>query len=172
MGQIVAEDILVIIEIILLMYFIIRIVRSGDAGRSRVALLFVFGCATFVITDLYWLTHLLVKSGLESQFTAAEIGIAGMFLLYGAAMSVAGNRDIPLAGKDKLVLAGTIIFVAVISACWYGWNGGWIRDLITGLAMGYFLFVSVRGLCETEAISSREWVLSGILAALLLIFEV
>ena len=172
MGQIVLEDILVIIQIILLLFFVIRLVERRDTTRSMTALLFVFGSATYIITDLYWLAHLLVKAGATPLFSAAEIGIAGVFLLYGAALSVSGNNESGIEPKQlSLPVIAAILFTAANTACWYGWNGGWIRDLITGVSMAYFLVVIVAGLYEREALSKKGWIITGILAATLMAFE-
>ncbi len=182
------------------MYFIIRLVGRGDTARSMTALLFVFGSATYVITNLYWLTHLLVKEGETPQFSVAEIGIAGVFLLYGAALSVVYKKtggEITLASGDSgfrenesgeekgidgsmdpshkdgtvLIMAAAAAFVAANTAFWYGWNGGWVRDLITGLAMAYFFAVIIRGLYDTNSMIKREWIIAGILTLPLLCLE-
>lgn len=140
MLKILISDSIQIFQLILLFYFTFRMIRDGLVRRSLTAIFYVFGNAAYFVADIYWIVHIMLKEGDTPDFSAVEIGMGGVFLLYGTAMACYGGQKHVVDWKSLPVLVA-IFFTAANTACWIGWNGGWFRDSITGLAMGYMACV-------------------------------
>lgn len=140
MLKILISETIQIFQIALLFYFTVWMIRDGLLRRSMTAIFYAFGNAAYIVADAYWIVHLILKEGETPNFSAVEIGIAGLFLLYGTALACYGGRKHAIGWKSLPVLVA-ILFTAANTACWIGWNGGWFRDIITGLTMGYMACV-------------------------------
>ena len=140
MLKILISDTIQIFQLILLFYFTFRMIRDGLVRRSLTAIFYVFGNAAYFVLDVYWIVHLILKEGETPNFSAVEIGMVGVCLLYGTALACYGGQKHVIDWKSLPVLVA-ILFSAANTACWIGWNGGWFRDTITGLAMGYMACV-------------------------------
>jgi len=161
---------------LLLIWFIFRMFTEDLGTRSMTAVFFIFGLAAYLAADMYWLAHLIVKEGMTPDFSTVEIGIAGLFLLWGAAVS-AYRRDDYHSGYTSayavsaLPVALTVIFVMAITAFWIAWTGGWVKDIITGIAMGYLSCVLSNRLHISKMFSKKEWIHAGVYCGFLLGFE-
>lgn len=128
------------VQIALLLYLTFRMIKDKMVQRSLTAVFYVFGNVSYLIADVYWIVHMLLKEGDTPKFSAVEIGVVGVLLLYGMALQSYGENR-PARGLISPTIVLAIGFTFANTACWIGWNGGWFRDIITGIAMGYLAYV-------------------------------
>ena len=155
------NDVVEIIQIAVLFFCTIRMIKDGLVYKSLTAVFYVFGNVAFLVADVYWLAHMILKEGETPKFSAVEIGMAGVFLLYGAAILSHGGqkRTIKWISFPTLIAMG---FTLANTACWIAWTDGWGRDIITGIAMGYMACVLAYCLDRYEQFEGKK--LTGILA--------
>ena len=126
---------------------------------SLVCFFFLLAMVSFLASDIYWITHLIMMPDTRVPFSASEIGGSGLFLLLGATLGAAfrGKR---VNALGEIVAAA--LFVAASTALWIGWSGEWVKDILCGLAYGYFVCRGMIALKASEAFSRWDW---GVLAA-------
>lgn len=139
-------------------------------GRESAALrtFFAFGIASFLVSDLYWIAYSLLEPGTRMPFAVNEIGECACHLLLASAIRTQLS-DQPTDWKRKTVAAAA--FAAANTALWIAWSGEWLQDIISGLALGYYLTVAVRLLCQEDALSRTEWKGLSILSAALILMQ-
>lgn len=171
MIQILVDDVIQIIQVSVLIVIAISMIREKLIEKSVTAGLYLLGTIVYIVTDLYWIAHLIIKSGQTPQFSAAEIGVMGIMLFYGAAIRVRMQPGSHLEWTSYPVILAAA-FTLVNTVCWGLWNGGWIRDALTGIAMGYCACVLAARMVELGIVSHRQWVIAGITCAILMAVEV
>ena len=130
-------DINQVVQIIVLGFFIVKPLGKRTES-SMTVVFFVFATAIGIVTDFYWLAHLLVKEGVTPDFSVAEFSMVGVFLLYGATVRASRGDLIlqsesdrwpgflnwlgfsPERGSLPIVLAA--VFTAANTLMWIGWN--------------------------------------------------
>ena len=139
----------------LLLFFIV-VVCSRYALRTENNLFLIFAAlsaATLLLSTLYWVAHSLLREGMRIPFAANDVADFGTFLLLSASLYSAVGT-----GRGRLpgVTAAAAAFALVNIGLWIGWSGEWLRDILGGIAFGYFVCVCVRSVYLAEALE-RGW---------------
>ena len=126
---------------------------------------YAFGMACFLLSDLYWVVYGFVRPDMRMPFAANEIAEWAMFLMFAASLDAAipKPRRLP-PGK----IFATVGFTIGNTLLWIGWSGEWVQDMFTGVCVGYLLCMIVACLTQTNALRRAEWILLGLLCAVLL----
>ena len=135
---------------------------------SPLGAFFTIGMASFLLSDLYWIAFTLLESDIRMPFAVNEIGECACILLLATAMR-SQLSDAPKRGlRDILPPA---LFTLCNVALWIGWSGEWAQDIMSGLALGYYLVIAVGLLRQEAVLSHREWVAFGAIAVLLVALQ-
>ncbi len=127
----------------------------GKSARPMSMAFFALGMTTYLVSDIYWIAHLLLKGGSRLPFTAADMGDFGLFLLLASASKAVFEGD---SSRPPFVLTVAVSLFGLSNiALWTAWNGEWIRNLIGGIALGYYYWRVARDLWAAKALSRREW---------------
>ncbi len=157
--------ILLFLQIIILTLVLARSVRLVEADVRQIHLvLLAFGVGCFLVSDIYWLAHALLMPGIRLPFSVSEFGDNGVFLFYGMLLSSA----VPGRCEKKAVYVYAALFAAANAALWIGWSGEWVKDIVGGLAFGWFLCMAARALWVSGALSRGEWRFLGFYVLLLI----
>ena len=170
MISILISDAIELIHITLLTAFLINTIRRNPVIKSSTASLYVLGTVVYIASDLYWIVHLLIKNGETPSFSAVEIGIAGVFIFYGAAIH---ERMRPKQRFFKLTfpVVFAALFTLINTICWILWTSGVVRDTITGIAMGYFACVLAVRMEELELLKKEKRAQASLFTAVLMFLE-
>lgn len=154
------------LQIAVLLFLIAKTTRLVKKEKAvLVSVFFLLAMISFLGSDLYWITHTLMMPDERLPFTASEIGDLGMFLLLGAVLSTA------FQGKGANVcgsVIGSVLFVGASTALWIGWSGEWVKDILSGIALCYFVCRSVMSLSISGSFTKPEWAGLIIAAAVLI----
>ena len=129
---------------------------------------FALGMASFLLSDLYWLAFTLLESDARMPFAVNEIGECACILLLATAMRSQLTGAPKRGPRDILPPA---LFTLCNVALWIGWSGEWAQDVVSGLALGYYLVIAVGLLKQEAALSHREWGALGTTAVLLVALQ-
>ncbi|MBR6570670.1 MAG: hypothetical protein IKK75_09475 [Clostridia bacterium] len=127
-----------------------------------------FALACLLLSDLYWIAWALLEPEARLPFAVNEIGECAMFLLLAAALHTQLADTSRFAGALTLLPA---LFTACNVGLWIAWSGEWIQDIITGLALGWYLVVAVRLMVQDNALPGKAWISLGALSALLVLLQ-
>ena len=173
-GREVFSLILILVQIAVLLYVIVRSVRlSSEKGVSPAALFFAFGLIGILVSDFYWVAYSYIRPDVRMPFAVNEVGEwAGFLLLASSLKAVFAGTDIK-GTVDKLFLPGilTVLFTAASTAFWIAWSGEWMQDIVSGIVCGYFFYMVVRSLIITDALGKRGMIISAVLSYVLLGFQ-
>ncbi|MBR6472548.1 MAG: hypothetical protein IKS99_02310 [Firmicutes bacterium] len=159
-----------LIDVAMLAYILYSASKLKVSDRySTTMAFFAFGMACLLVSYLYWLAYDLMRAGTRMPFAANEIGEAATTLLLGAALATIFSGRKAEAGLETI---GGIIFTVVSIGLWIGWSGEWFQDIIGGAAMGYLIYITIRGLKITGTFTPKEWTGIGIVVGLLLILQI
>jgi len=163
------EVFLTILYSCVLLFMIVCSARMVENDRRSVAvILFIFACVSLLVSNLYWIVYDLMRPETRMPFAANEIGEWATFLLLSAALSSAMRDRFGAMGKETVF---TVLFAAASVALWIAWSGEWVKDILAGVAFGYFLCTVVRAIKRSGALTSRQWGILGLGAALLILME-
>ena len=158
-----------IIQIGVVLYVIIQTAFLVKKYQSiLVTVFFLLAMVCFLASDIYWLTHLIMIPDMRIPFSASEIGDNGFFLLLGATLSAA-FRGKQVNARKEIIFA--ILFVAASTALWIGWSGEWVKDILCGLAFGYFVCRAMIALKASGAFSRKEWFVLAAGSAVLIVCQ-
>ncbi len=170
MLSILIGDTIELIQITILTIFLINTIRRNPVIKSSTASLYVLGTVVYIVSDLYWIVHLIVKEGETPSFSAVEIGIAGVFIFYGAAIHERMKTE-----QRYFRLTFPVVFAALFTLlntiCWILWTSGVVRDSITGIAMGYFACVIAARMEELELLKKENRDKTCLLTGVLMFLE-
>ena len=127
-----------------------------------------FALACLLLSDLYWIAWALLEPEARLPFAVNEIGECAMFLLLAAALHT------QLADRPRFAGALTLLpalFAACNAGLWIAWSGEWVQDIVTGLALGWYLVVAVQLMGQDHALSGKAWIGLGALSALLVLLQ-
>ena len=114
---------------------------------------FTFAMVNYLLSTLYWIAYVILRPETRMPFAADEIAECAMLLLLSAGI-IADKK-----AKRKCV-ASEVIYTFIFCACnivlWICWSGEWLQDTLFGLPHVYFLWLIIRGLSDTDAISKTE----------------
>ena len=165
-----------IIQIIVVAILICLIYRQLQAGKPFMPMvLFMFSMGAYLVSDLYWIAHIILKPGVRVPYDANEIGGSGMFLLLtSTVLAVLRERKLTVSARKRKIILGELAaaaFTVINIALWIGWSGEWLKDILTGMVFGYFLCAVVRSMLLTDALSTREWAVFSANCLLLLFMQ-
>lgn len=153
---------------LLMMIRSMRRIRRDAAALP--ALYLALAAASLLLSDVYWVAHLLLRHGDRiAPYAVNEISESGAFLLFGAALRAAFPEKPKHVGALAAVAA---VYAAVCAGLWIGWSGEWLKDIVSAVPFGYFICMILRAQAASNAMSKREGGTLGALAALLLCAEV
>ncbi len=123
----------------ILAYFIVK--KYAYQGMDSV--FYIAGITAFLVSDVYWLTHLIMHEGETPWFSSAEFSDAGVLLLLGAVLvaRVKENGLVMEKTVPEIIFGG--IFAAANTAFWIGWTGAWVKDILSGVSIAYYFIVAV-----------------------------
>ncbi len=154
--------------LLLMMVRAMRLIRRDTA--SLPALYITLAAAALLLSDAYWVVHLLLRRGARIvPYAANEISESGAFLLLGAALRSAFPAR---PGRAGALLAAAAVYSAVCAGLWIGWSGEWVKDIVGAIPFCYFIYMTLRALSASGALQKREWTALGVLTAALLCSEI
>ena len=161
--------IVLIFQVAVLLALIVWTVRTLIRERFSEPIAFTaFALACLLLSDLYWIAWALLEPEVRMPFAVNEIGECAMFLLLAAAMRT------QLADAPRFTEARTLL-PALFTACnvglWIAWSGEWVQDIVTGLALGYYLVIVVRLMWQDNVLSGKAWIGLGVLSMLLVLLQ-
>ncbi|MBQ3405440.1 MAG: hypothetical protein IJG63_08510 [Oscillospiraceae bacterium] len=116
--------------------------RLRRVGPSPVLVFLLFGVANFLVSELYWLSHIFITRENTIVFAAVEVAETGACLCFASSLRTALGEDV---GKDRRILLEAIAFMACNTAFWIAWTGGWVKDMMSGAAMCYLFYTCMLG---------------------------
>ena len=127
-----------------------------------------FALACLLLSDLYWIAWALLEPEARLPFAVNEIGECAMFLLLAAALHTQLADTSRFAGARTLL---PVLFTACNVGLWIAWSGEWVQDIVTGLALGYYLVIVVRLMWQDNALSGKAGIGLGVLSMLLVLLQ-
>ena len=127
-----------------------------------------FALACLLLSDLYWIAWALLEPEARKPFAVNEIGECAVFLLLAAAVRTQLADAPRFAGARTLLPA---LFTACNVGLWIAWSGEWVQDIVTGLALGWYLVMTVRLMGQDSALPRSAWIGLGVLSALLVLLQ-
>ena len=140
--------------------------RSGK--RSMRAAYFIFGCISYLMSNLYWVVYVFIEPDNRMPFAANEFGESATFLLFSMVL-ILTFQGVFADTRREVVL--TVIFTAANAALWIAWSGEWVQDIVGGILFGYYLCAVVRSMKQAGVMSRREWTGVGIGAYLVVVLQ-
>ena len=125
---------------------------------------FAFAMVTLATSDLYWLAFTILRPETRMPFSATEIGECGVFLLLSASLSAALPKDLSRRALSPATLLPALLFSACNTALWIGWNGSYLTNVLTGLALWALLAVCLSALVQTAALGKAGMTILGVWA--------
>ena len=169
MAPDVIRTFLVSFQIVVLIFVIIGTLHAiHGKTASVVPVFFIYGAICFLFSDFYWLVHTLLRSDSRIPFSVNEIGEMGLFLLFTSMLQTI-FKDIFKKPRLETLLA--VVFSISVAALWIGWTGEWIKDIISGIAMGSLICVTVRSIKACGAFTKIEAVVMGIASYVLIAMQ-
>jgi len=161
--------IVLIFQVAVLLALIVWTVRTLIREHFSEPMAFTaFALACLLLSDLYWIAWALLEPEVRLPFAVNEIGECAMFLLLAAAVRTQLADSPRLTGVWTLL---PVLFTACNVTLWIAWSGEWIQDIVTGLALGWYLVVAVQLMCQDNALSGKAWFGLGALSALLVLLQ-
>ena len=141
--------------ILLVGYNTVRTLYLKRFTTTMPAVFFAFAAGTILAGDVYWHAHLVINDLESPEFSAAEIAFAGAFMLLGSTIIAAFQTyDI----KIKYTVPGMIFGIAFVTAntlWWVGWNGGWLKDIITGVGVAFLVCTCIGAIMTLNMFSKK-----------------
>ena len=122
--------------------------------------------ASILLSDLYWIAFTLLESEARMPFAVNEIGECAGILLLATAMR-SQLSDAP--NRDLIDILPPALFTLCNVALWIAWSGEWAQDIMSGLALGYYLVIASRLLRQEAALTQPEKLVLGAVAILLVV---
>lgn len=145
---------------VVLIAVLIPSVKMIIRDRKRFLMLFFsMACMCYLLSSLYWLAYEAIRPGIRMPFAADEIADCSMILLLSASLE-------PLLRDKKKKVPGELIFSFLyISAnifLWIMWSGEWVQDIVFGLPYFYFIWIIIRGIRSSKALSKAELIVCAV----------
>lgn len=135
---------------------------------SPLVAFFTIGKASILLSDLYWIAFILLESEARMPFAVNEIGECAGILLLATAMR-SQLSDAP--NRDLIDILPPALFTLCNVALWIAWSGEWVQDIMSGLALGYYLVIASRLLRQEAALTQPEKLVLGAVAILLVVLQ-
>lgn len=168
--EVIALD-LQILVLVPIIFLSAKLMKDGKHGIFPAV--FTFAMIGLMLSCLYNSLNTLLTQGDRMPFAADEIAECSMLLLLSAGLESMAKE------KEKVAIRELVFSIAFIGAniiLWIAWSGEWIQDTLFGLPYVYFLYLILRGVRRTNALTSKETLFAMIsgscimLVSLLLLF--
>ena len=139
-------------------FFSAKLMKGGKQGIFPAV--FTFAMVGLMLSCLYNSLNSLLTQGDRMPFAADEIAECSMLLLLSAGLESMARE------KEKVAIRELIFSIAFIGSnivLWIAWSGEWIQDILFGLPYVYFLYLILRGVRKTNALTQRETVIAAFL---------
>lgn len=147
-------------------YILVRLYLTMiKTGRSVLVIMFGIGTAGLFLSGLYWVTFDLLYPLERMPFAANEFAEWAMFL---AMASILGSMLTDPLRSAVWEIVFSVFFVAANVGLWIAWSGEWVQDIVTGLALGYFLINGVRMQKQESALTRPVRCLLGLAAVIVI----
>ena len=142
------------IEVVILIYTIIRAVTMVKSGKRYVPVIYFFMGAMALTLDLfYWLAYyVIMPPDIRMPFTADFIAENAGYLLLATAVKTSFDGKLKLLTKES---AGAIIFIICNILLWIWWSGEVLQDILGGIAFGYLFCVVTNALKQSEVFNGK-----------------
>ena len=143
---------------------VIKLKRFPDITA---ALYFIFGMISCIFSNIYWLVHSIMRPDVRMPFAANEIAEYAMFLLFASSL-------VKLFHSEKRSVAPIIVtalFAATNVALWIAWTGEFVKDILCGLILGYYLCTVSSSLENNEALSEAERISVAAVSWVIILFQ-
>ena len=157
----------IIQAVVLLVLIILMLTKAGGSKNMLLSAFYVFSLISLLLSDLYWIAYSFLRPGTRMPFAANEIGESALFLLAGAVLSYAFRENKKKAPEAFV----TALFVACNAALWYGWSGELIQDILSGIVLAYYMFVTVNASKYVKAFTNMEFAIFETVAFLLVAMQ-
>lgn len=147
-----------------LIFFVVR--KLKDEGSSVILGFCLYAFICLLLMDLYWLASSVLKPELRIPYGAGDIADSGVFLLFSAMLGVIYRKEKTVFGLETLLV---LVFSLAIISFWIGWSDEWFKNIIGGIAFGFFLWQTVMAVKKSKALKKSEAVVLGLLSYALLI---
>ena len=153
-GLSLVEMILYIVEVVFTSIIIVFTARKMIGRKnSYLPAFFTFAMVSYLLSTLYWIAFVILRPEARMPFAADEIAECAMLLLLSAGI-IADKKT------ERKFVASEIIYIFVFCAgniaLWICWSGEWVQDIIFGLPYAYSMWLVIRGIADTKAISRLE----------------
>ncbi len=147
------------------LFVLLGTIRLLWPGRHVLALsFFAFATACLLFSTLYWLAYDLLRPKTRMPFAANEICEWALFLLLAQSL----RTSVPARIGQAKAAVPAALFAAANTALWIAWSGEWVQDILTGLSLGWFLWVLIACMLAARVLSRIEWIGFGCAAVLLI----
>ena len=157
-----------ILQVSILTFVLWRLVLRMKTGSfTMVSVFYLYALILFLLSDIYWLVHGLLRPETRIPFGANEIGEIGIYLMFSSLLNAVFKKE----ERFKELLGATLlagIFSLADIALWIGWTGEWVKDILSGLAFGYFACTTIRSLIISKAFDKKRLSVLGVMAFVLL----
>lgn len=132
-----------------------------------VSVFYLYALILVLLSDIYWFVHGLLRPDVRIPFGANEIGEIGIFLMYSSLLNAVFKKDERFRGLWGATSLAAIFSLSVIGL-WIGWTGEWVKDILSGVAFGYFICTTVRSLIISQAFDKKRLSILGVVAFVLI----
>ena len=143
-----------------------KLMKGGKQGIFPAV--FTFAMVGLMLSCLYNSLNSLLTQGDRMPFAADEIAECSMLLLLSAGL------ESMVREKEKVAVRELIFSIAFIGAniiLWIAWSGEWLQDTLFGIPYVYFLYLILRGVRRTNALTSRETLIAAILSGCIMLTQ-
>ncbi len=157
-----------LLQIAVLLAALILCFRWARRAEDKLWLVFfALAMAAYLLSDLYWFAHGILRDGARIPFAANDVADFGFNLLLASALRLAlGRRRLSVW---IAVAAG--LFTAANIVLWLAWSGEWVRDILGGLPWAYLFITAACSLRLARVLRPVEWIALALLAAALIAAE-
>ena len=158
-----------ILQIVVLAFSAYIVVsRMSNRGSSVVLGFFLYALICMLLSDLHWAVLIALKPDYRVPFSVGEIADMGAFLLLATMLNEAFRE---VKAKTGFVLFLSVVFSLSVIALWIGWAGEWVKNIVGGIAFGYFMCIVVVAVEKSAVLKPFEEVLVGMSAYVLVVVQ-
>ncbi len=156
--------------LVLTVIAVLTVLRLRRIKASVILVFYLYGIVCTILSDFYWLAMDIMLPEKRIRFGVNEIAEAGLFLLFASTVNIVFRCEY---NKKKIYpeVFAAVVYSAGIVCLWIGWTSEWVKDILSGLALGFLICSTVRLLKASQALKKAEWVVLGTGAFMLLILQ-
>ncbi len=142
---------------------ILSVKKMTETKNKVLSVFFTFAMVSYFMSEVYYFAYNFLIPDTRMPFAANEIAEASMILLLCAVLET-------VLGKDKKsefpALIFSTVFIGVNIVLWIVWADEWLKNIIFGLPYIYFLYLLIRGVIKTKAVSTKDMVIAAVISFL------